>query len=380
MTDSPKWSDEYRAKIAAELKDLRRKGNTREARERLQLHKQQFGSTYALSRALSRDRAQSLSLSTREHDERIEKSYSSVYITSNEPSLFEAFPFIRGCGGVGVGIGMDQMLDIAVNSDLEQVVLLDNNPAVSLTTRAVLEIGRRHHELFESYPTSGQFIDYFRATRLPATFEMISPLFSDDEMEIIRQELTQEVSSGHTRLYAYFSLKAEQREFRSWVQEPATIIRRYEEGNIIFVSGDLTGDKSVKSLAERFTREGKRVSLVYLSNAEEYIGDSKTSKLTENMSSLPIDGDTIVISTAQKSKIGTMDIPSYAASQIAEGLSIISWRMDIRSARDQINEEAFEEREEKIGAGRNIPEELNLTIPKKGLIVSLDVARKARAK
>ena len=46
------------------------------------------------------------------------------FITSNEPSLFETFPYLQHCKGALIAVGSDQALDFAVNTKTVQGLLL----------------------------------------------------------------------------------------------------------------------------------------------------------------------------------------------------------------------------------------------------------------
>lgn len=374
MTEEQKFSEEYRSRLARELQELRTKGDRAGAREKLAAESRSPTGRYTLARALAREKETRLQFASRELDELMEEHYAHAYITSNEPSLYTAFPYVKNCAGVGIGVGVDQILDIMVNSNLEKVVLLDRNTGVSLVSRALLEVGRRHHELLGAYPASAEFVDYFRAARIPEVMEMVKGQFNRQELRILEKELRQEVTSGDTRLHAYLALKAEQKEFKSWVQHPEEVIRRYEKGDIIPVAGDLAGEKTMKSLGEQLEKGNTCVSLVYLSNAEKQVlRKSDANRYVENMNALPISDDTIFINTSMVSNIGYLPLPAYTASPTGRGLSFISWKMDIRTARDRMQQDALSEREGRIGMGTNIPEELGLVLPAPGLIVSRDI-------
>mgnify|MGYP001606500314 CR=1 FL=1 len=154
MQEKEKPSRLYRQRLAGELGTLRSTGKKGEAKERLSQERET--PVYQLANVLSKSLSEKTRVPT--HRDERNRDGENSWLVSNEPSLYQAFPYLKNCKGVGIGVCLDQMLDIAVNSSLEKVIFFDYSPQKAITTRALLEIGRRHHSLFGSYPSPQEYI------------------------------------------------------------------------------------------------------------------------------------------------------------------------------------------------------------------------------
>ena len=379
MDESPTPSRQYRKELATNLHALRQSGDKAAARVFLAREKEK--PIYRLAEALRRETQQSRFYRA-VHDES-SNAKELFWGTSNEPSLYEAFPYIRHCTGVGVGVGLDQMLDVAVNSKLDKVVMFDVSHQTSLTSRAFLEVGRRYHELNGRYPRASEFPTLFERGHLPITLEMIRGQFEANEQVLIKKVLYEQVKVAgeelpdrSLRVYEYLSLKGRQREFTSWLSKDVTlehVIRMYEEGKIILARGDLAGTKAMKSLAKQLQDERQHISVVYLSNAEQSIGGGAHEDFTRNFEMLPVTDDTVLISTHLTSQFGTIPKPLYAVEETMGRAFFLSWAMDVRTVRDRRTQGELDKRESAVASGRKTLEEVGLVIPKTGLILSDDI-------
>jgi len=241
-------------------------------------------------------------------------------VISNEGTLYKVLPFVRGAKGAGLGVGLDQMLDFLVNSNLSRIYIMDISPHVSHTTRAILEVGRIHKINFGRYPRPIEYIDYFSPQKISATLKMIGQEFSFDDLKIVQQEFTvrlkrknetQETASGPLSINRYLQYKMSQKEYSSWISTEKNInkvLDMYESGAITLVIGDLAGEKSLNAIANHMGTEGTKLGLVYLSNAEYYVDRSLPgfhsgpyAQYRSNMANMPVTNATIFISTNQLS-------------------------------------------------------------------------------
>lgn len=135
-------SEQFRKDLADELRTAR-KNDPRAARMVLGEKKKAVG--YRLAEGLLRQEKKGPLPAQREPLEE-KNPYKNDVISipySNELSLFETFEYLKNIEGVGLGVGMDQMLDIAVNSNLSEIIIVDIAKQCALTTQALLETGRR---------------------------------------------------------------------------------------------------------------------------------------------------------------------------------------------------------------------------------------------
>ncbi|MEK9154342.1 MAG: hypothetical protein AAB798_02615 [Patescibacteria group bacterium] len=360
----------YRLELSNRLRDLRQSGNVAGARQVLSeersLEKRDSGDlhSYLLAQVLKRDKSHRDLFRSHKYDEPSSAFRGGDFITSNEPSLFEVFPYLQHCKGALIAVGSDQALDFAVNTNCARIVALDSSPAVSATTRAFLEIGRRHHELFKKYPTPDEFIAYVSPKNVRWTIEMLASQFFRDDIRHIESNIES------NKLKQYLSLKSKQSAYRSWVTDEASLARivsMYENGRLIPIRGDLEGRHSLKSISLQFEKDGIPIDVIYLSNAINNRAWYRNMRTT-----MHVHDDTIIICTDLPRDFRGMQIPEYVDSYDGEEM-FIKWHMDVRTVKDRMNNDSLYEREQRIANGNVRPEDVGLRIPKSGFVVSSDI-------
>ncbi len=395
MAETETPTQEYRNNLARNLSELRQAGAKEAAKTVLDEEKQTH--IYKLSEGLKKNKERSPIFGKKDYDdpkEHLEVSHNTV---SNEASLYEVFPYIKDSDGAGMGVGLDQMLDIAVNSKLKEVYIVDVQPSVAITTRALLEIGRKHHKLSGKYPTPKEYIAYFDQRNVPATLQMLSTEFTKDELNILGKTLTDKVkASGEKTTEAdspaqvehYLKFKNRQKDYKSWISDEKNlqqIITMYENGKIVSVMGDLTGKKSMPGIADDLRKRKLSLSLVYLSNAKYYFAsDGTTKNFQKNLDSMPVNGKTVVVETS----MGSMPIPDSVKSDLwMSKLMPMTWEYQIQNLADAEVESkgiytaidggktfALTDTQDRILAvdgGYKTAKEVGLVLPKKGLVVAL---------
>ena len=68
-------------------------------------------------------------------------------------------------------------------------------------------------------------------------------------------------------------------------------------GRILPVNGDLAGAHTIRDLGRALRARGEKLSVIDLSNAGEYVGDGGMDRLAQNLASLPLSDDAIVLFT-----------------------------------------------------------------------------------
>lgn len=316
-------SEQIRKAIVDELLTLRKEDKIG-ARNRLKEHKKE--GAYQLAEALHRNREHISAVpDQRTFDEETGADEVKVAPYSNEPSLFETFEYIKNIEGVGLGVGLDQMFDIIVNSKLSEGYITDIAQKSVLTTRALLEAGRRFHELHHRYPSPQEYVALFNIDQLVLTFEMIIPAFTEEEWDIVEHVLGRLYKSGPLVMHSYLDYKATQPYYQSWLSTPENlekIIRMYEDGRITVARGDIAGKTMIPQIGTHLKQNGSSISLLYLSNVTDFFmseerqqpPESKRMKPIEsffgNIDSLPISDQTLVLHvTGLKGKNVTVPIP-----------------------------------------------------------------------
>ncbi len=316
-----KPSEGYRFGLSQELRALREK-DKEAARSRLSAEKQTH--SYRLSEVLHRNKKQEqTNFDKREFDEKTPPEDLEIVTVSNEPSLFETFEYIKNISGAGLGVGFDQMLDVAVNTNLEHIFITDINPPNLLATRGLLEVGRRFHVLYGRYPSPQEYTAFFEEKNLPLTLEMIGSEFTRKEKIVIEKTYKKSFYYDSSLVYHsdpikgplavqhYLSYKAGQSDYNSWLsssQNLEKIIRMYEEQHLKVIRADLAGPKSLSLLGDHLNKKGVPISFLYLSNTLEFFllyGNHITQKMGhiegffDNLGALPVTDQTILVHTGQ---------------------------------------------------------------------------------
>ena len=275
-----------------------------------------------------------------EEEVAIDQDHSTI---SNEASLYETFPYIQDVEGVGIGVGMDQMLDIFANTNLSQIYIIDVLPKVSLTTRALLEIGRYHYLRYRSYPSVREFLGYLTRDKITETLELIKSSFSDTQMRIIKGAFSEEIESDEEirplKILYYLTFKSKQTYFRSWISDDSVlerVIEAYRYGRIVPIIGSLSGDVTMFKISERISAEGLNVGLIYESNFKMYLEPEGQSKYSQNLRQLPMDKDAKIIKTIMSRE--NHPLPVNQDQQMKKLMA--NWLYIVRSNKDMKKEES----------------------------------------
>lgn len=393
MSENNAPSQAYRNQLANELAALRKNGDSTTATQLLEQHKQTH--IYQLAKVLHQEKPTFSPFNQRKFDEEIIEASQSHATVSNEPSLFETFPYIKHVSGAGLGVGFDQMFDIAVNTQLTEIFVVDVLPEVSLATKTVLEVGRRHHELFGSYPTVEQFLAYFQERNLHLTLEAISHQFTAEELAHIKNILTatvkekktdQPIADAPLQIEYYLRFKSQQPDYASWLSTPENlhkILQMYERGQLTPILGDVTGEKTMPAIAAKLTAQNIPLSLVYLSNAKYYIGKfRRTDELQKNLAAMPIADATVMVS----SKFSNTPLPESVTQDQWMSRMMLSWDYEVQTVVDIEQQRAgaykvtsngkeyklsdLADRAYAIEEGYTTETEMNLQMPKQGVYIA----------
>lgn len=257
--------------------------------------------------------------------------------------------------GAGIGVGLDQMLDLLVNSNLSQIFLLDITQYMGLTSKALLEVGSKFFDEYQRYPTTAEFVEFFREDKVAETMAFLGDSFSQTEKDEIVRSLEKRCkksieenllrASGSRAVYSYLSYKKEQSEFNTWLSNDANlqrVIGMYRSSRIHIVRGDIAGTHSMSSIAEFLQESGTPVSVVYLSNAMQYLGWSRDDfmsgsheQLISNLQRLAFAGPVAVVKSYGIRSETRPDLPnsignmmrdwSYGNTSFSRDSTCIEW-------------------------------------------------------
>lgn len=302
--------------MAQQLKDLRNEGKREQAAALLE--EQKATDRYKLANALRRHPEKSR-LSFPEDMSSFEGKYQFNAPISNEASFYEFFPYISGAHGVGVGVGSDQMLDMLVNSRLERLVCTDISAISITTTRLLLEAGAYYHRTFNRYPTPEEYVALFDSEHRALLLEALQERFPVEDGEVLEGVLTSTIRSHKSeehsgKLYEYLNFKLRQKDYASWLSTPENLQRTlslYEQGKISTLRADVSEtEANLARVAKELAAEGEEVSVIYLSNLREYLGETvRKEGLLKNIDAFPISDNTLLLETSVARNLPTIECP-----------------------------------------------------------------------
>lgn len=242
----------------------------------------------------------------------ITPEYDDVLLVSNEPSLVEVtHQYTQNCKGVGIGVGLDQMLNFAVNSQLERVYIVDNQVEVPLVTQAILEVASILRKVGEEVTPekllSHFFYDYDDSEDKSNPLGKLEQILMKSDVidkgyrEKLLQMLRPFYASMSKKIYDYLRYQKDCVP-QSWIastENIGKIIDMYDRGNIIIYAADLAGEDVMKQrIPEQLQQAGQTVGLIYLSNAMQYIQQAgKVAPFEQNLLNLPRSNDCTIIQT-----------------------------------------------------------------------------------
>ena len=105
---------------------------------------------------------------------------------SNEASFYEFFPFLNNVRGAGIGVGLDNMFDLKVNTQLSKIFLLDIQIKLVLSSRALLSVGTHLHKMLERFPTTElkNFIEWIYVLQTFEDYKKYQMMHGDRLVEI----------------------------------------------------------------------------------------------------------------------------------------------------------------------------------------------------
>ncbi|MDP2630614.1 MAG: hypothetical protein Q8P56_04355 [Candidatus Uhrbacteria bacterium] len=326
------------------------------ANVRIGLKEKHALSLYQLARALHRrqrqNKGEEAPFGTREFDEPGLIKDVDVAAVSNEPALYQAFEYIKDLSGAGIGVGGDQMLDIAANTNLREVIICDINPSGIASTRALLEIGRQFHALLGRYPSVKDYLELLEEKNQLLTFQMIAPVLSAKEQALARKQFKgasftksdfqEGFIKGPPLVHLYLSIKAKEHGVNSWISNDANlekIIHMYEEERIRLVHGDIAGRHSMAALARNLSDRNVPLSLFYLSNALSFLGESGVAqagnwqKFFDNLARFPLNDQSVVL-YSEKFKDPAEKPYGFSEDPYLDYLSKPQWSHIVHAASD----------------------------------------------
>lgn len=204
------------------------------------------------------------------------------YWASNERRLDLYRPDIDERGGLLVGVGSDQLYAIAAWQGADLVVAVDFDPAIA-------RVHAVHRALVQAADGPADFLALWRE---PGA-ERALALLADPGLAATYRDARPEVSRRlDDRVARWAELGVD-----SWLSDD-TLFRRvaqlHRRGRVVALQGDFARPGLVRALAEVLADPGASVSVLYLSNIEQYL--TYRRPLRENLLALTSD-DSLVLRT-----------------------------------------------------------------------------------
>jgi hypothetical protein len=220
--------------------------------------------------------------------------FDTPYIISNESrhDLFQ--PYIPQLGGAYLGVGADQNYTLMATARAEFAYLMD------LDFR-VVDVHRTYAVLIPLAPTAEALLEMFEEQNLASSLGELDKGLHDQPEEIRKRilkrfKLTRKTLRGN--MLKVRGRKVDRRKMSTWLSDPeayAHVHAMFSQHRVRPIVGDLTGTQSMSSIAESAQRIGVPITVVYLSNAEEYF--DYTPSFTKNLRGLPTSDDARVLRT-----------------------------------------------------------------------------------
>jgi len=232
------------------------------------------------------------------------------YPASNERRIDLFAPRVANLGGIYIGVGTDQNLTFIAWAKSRYAYLMDFDPVV-------VGVNKIHLYFISISPTYEEYRNLWSPRNRVTSLELVKTHFADDpDLPILLEswKIAHRPHSGvpeRLRELNYMTWKFKFRSFHNVKEDYDYIRTMIAEKRIIAVMGDLTADRSMRSIAEAARSLDLPVRLLYMSNAEEYF--RYPEEFRKNILALPTDEKGLIIRTATSGakKLGYPDGEKY---------------------------------------------------------------------
>jgi hypothetical protein len=227
-----------------------------------------------------------------EEEERI--TTPEHYVQTNEWRHDVWFPYLTDKRGIYVGVAADQNYTLAAVAKSEFMLLVDLDWRVT-------ELHRAYEVLIEASEDAKTLHERFHEDNADASAKLIEDALRgkvDDGR--LRQIVTSWRGARETvyRHLAKVITRTHEGAFTSWLSNPdyyAHIRKLYQNDRVRMLVGNLTGPQTLATVAKTAEGLGLPITVVYLSNAEEYY--DYTTQYRQNIKALPTNENTVVLRT-----------------------------------------------------------------------------------
>ncbi|MDH5657563.1 MAG: hypothetical protein OEZ34_16735 [Spirochaetia bacterium] len=217
------------------------------------------------------------------------------YPASNEMRIDLFRPYIENLGGIYLGVGTDQNLTFIAWARSNYAYLMDFDPVV-------VAVNRIHLYFIEKSPTYAEYKTLWERKNKKTSLELIKKHFAGDpeyQTILIAWQVAHRGSTDvpeRLRDLDFMAKKLKLKTFNNDSSDYNYIRNMIINKKIIAISGDLTGDKSMRSIGETARSLKIPIRVLYMSNAEEYFRFPENYR--KNIQSLYHDEKSLVIRTS----------------------------------------------------------------------------------
>ncbi len=236
------------------------------------------------------------------------------YVQSNETRHDLFAPFIAGRRGAYVGVGSDQNYTMMAVARSEVAFLLDID-------YRVVDLHRMYEVLIERSETPRDLVDAWHARNEDRSRSALAEAFGElPERE--RSRILRGFMVGRETVYRHLErVIARTRDGApsTWLSDPehyAHIRAMYTGDRVRMMPGDLTGSASLQTAAAACKALGVPVSVLYVSNAEEYF--KYAPQFVANIEAMPFDDGGMLLRTIYNKKWAHADLWAYQVQPLAD--------------------------------------------------------------
>jgi hypothetical protein len=221
------------------------------------------------------------------------------YVKTNEIRHDVWFPYIADKRGIYVGVAADQNYTLMAAMKCEFAFLMDLDWRVT-------ELHRAYEVLIEASEDPKTLHERFLATNEESSVAIIEGALKNQlDAEQLRQVVISWRSARETVYLHLENVIARDRNgvTTSWLSNPdyyAHIRKLYQSDRVRMLVGDLTGPNTLQTIAKAAEGLGLPVTVLYLSNAEEYY--DYTTQYRSNIQALPSSDSSVVLRTIYSKK------------------------------------------------------------------------------
>jgi hypothetical protein len=238
------------------------------------------------------------------------------YWISNENNLDLFHEAVKDKGGIYVGVGSDQNYLLGAWARAELLVLLDFD-------QAIVDLHRVYRVIFLAAETPEEFLRLWKLKSRPEVRHLIQEGYSDKKeragalkaFSVARWSVERRLGRVVDQM-----AKASLPSFLTDATEYGHLRRLFQEDKVFMVRGDLTARRTMSALGKAARDAGKKIGVLYLSNAEQYFGYD--AQYRSNIRGLPLE-EAVVLRTSGERGIkrvkgtfyhyNTQSGPSFAA-------------------------------------------------------------------